>query len=427
MRIFFVLLTFLGFSCQQLRGEENFILIDGSTSEIIKEFGSNIEERVTPASSFKIVLSLMGYDAGILQDEQTPTWHFQEGYDDFLDSWKRSQNPQTWMNRSCIWFSKIIALQLGLETIEQYLSSFKYGNQDFSTGMVPPGSTNPAWVSSSLTISPKEQVEFIQKIIREKLPISSNALQMTKNLLFKEEISHGWKLFGKTGLGSTVDENGKNLKVRWFVGWVESGQNFFPFAYLMQEHEIDILQTVPRVKQLLEESNLWNLREGEMQKELITMPEIKLVGICVRTSNEQELDKMKGNIFPCVQKYFHQGMAEKISNRKRPGTTFCAYTDYETDHNGEYTYFIGEEVSSFNDLLTEGFQQLVIPKQQYAKFTTNPAPMPDVIVNAWKEIWEMSSKQLGGHRSYKTDFEIYDERAADHQNIVLDLYIGITP
>ena len=51
----------------------------------------------------------------------------------------------------------------------------------------------------------------------------------------------------------------------------------------------------------------------------------------------------------------------------------------------------------------------------------------DVIVNAWKEIWEMSSKQLGGHRSYKADFEIYDERAADHQNIVLDLYIGITP
>ena len=118
-------------------------------------------------------------------------------------------------------------------------------------------------------------------------------------------------------------------------------------------------------------------------------------------------------------------MVEKISNRKRPGTTFCAYTDYETDHNGDYTYFIGEEVSSFNDLLPEGFQQLVIPKQQYAKFTTSPAPMPDVIVNAWKEIWEMSSKQLGGHRSYKTDFEIDDERATDHQNIVLDLYIGI--
>lgn len=162
-----------------------------------------------------------------------------------------------------------------------------------------------------------------------------------------------------------------------------------------------------------------------MEKEFITMPEIKLVGICVRTSNEKELDKMKGNIFPCVRDYFHQGLAEKILNRKKPGTTFCAYTDYEKDHTGEYTYFIGEEVSLFNSELPEGFQKLIIPKQHYAKFTTGPAPMPDVIANAWKEIWEISPKQLGGDRSYKTDFEIYDERAADHQNIVLDLYVGI--
>lgn len=260
MRVYFVLLTFLGFSFMPLHGEENFILIDGFTNEIIREFGSNIEERVTPASSFKIVLSLMGYDAGVLQDEHTPTWEFEEGYDDFLESWKQPQSPQTWMNSSCIWFSKIIALQLGLETIEHDLSSFEYGNQDFSTGMVPPGPLNPAWVSSSLKISPKEQVEFVQKMIQEKLPVSKHALQMTKNLLFKEKISQGWTLFGKTGLGSTIDENGENLKVRWFVGWVENDQNFFPFAYLIQEHEIDVLQTVPRVKQLLEECNLWNLR-----------------------------------------------------------------------------------------------------------------------------------------------------------------------
>lgn len=31
----------------------------------------------------------------------------------------------------------------------------------------------------------------------------------------------------------------------------------------------------------------------------------------------------------------------------------------------------------------------------------------------------MSSADLGSKRNYQTDFEIYDERAADHQNIVL--------
>lgn len=34
-------------------------------------------------------------------------------------------------------------------------------------------------------------------------------------------------------------------------------------------------------------------------------------------------------------------------------------------------------------------------------------------------------EQLGGERSYIADFEVYDERASDHLNVVLDIYIGI--
>lgn len=73
--------------------------------------------------------------------------------------------------------------------------------------------------------------------------------------------------------------------------------------------------------------------------------------------------------------------------------------------------------------LPEGFQKLVIPQSNYVKFTTDPAPMTDVVVNAWRAIWDMSPKELGGKRCYQIDFEIYDERAADHQNIILDLYV----
>lgn len=155
-----------------------------------------------------------------------------------------------------------------------------------------------------------------------------------------------------------------------------------------------------------------------------TKPEIKLVGICVRTSYQQELDKINGHIFSCIRRYFHESLAEKIPNRAKPGTTFCAYTDYETDHLGAYTYFIGEEVTSFDEL-PKDFQTLNIPKQHYTKFTTDPTPMPQVIVNTWETIWSLSPKQLGGKRRYHTDFEIYDERAADHQNIILDVYIGV--
>ena len=152
--------------------------------------------------------------------------------------------------------------------------------------------------------------------------------------------------------------------------------------------------------------------------------EIKIVGLKVRTNNAEEIEHLTGKIFPCVRTYFHGGIIEQIPNRVHPGTTYCAYTDYVSDENGDYTYFIGEEVSSTEDV-PDTLEILVIPAQTYAKFTNGPGAMPDVVRKPWRQIWQMSSQQLGGERNYSTDFEVYDERARDHQNIILDIYVGI--
>lgn len=163
-----------------------------------------------------------------------------------------------------------------------------------------------------------------------------------------------------------------------------------------------------------------------MQKIRVVLPEIKLAGLKTRTNNKNELNWEHGKIFPCVHQYFNNNTKEKIQHRIKPGTTFCVYTDYESDHTGEYTYFIGEEVASF-DNLSPDLEKCVIRPQVYAKFTTEPGSMPDVVKNAWKKVWQLQYQELGGKRNYHADFEIYDDRASDptHQNIILDLYIGI--
>ncbi|MEI6806019.1 MAG: GyrI-like domain-containing protein [Myxococcaceae bacterium] len=161
-----------------------------------------------------------------------------------------------------------------------------------------------------------------------------------------------------------------------------------------------------------------------MQKQSIHLPEIKLLGISLRTNNKTEIDPLAGKIFPCIQRYFHGQLANQILNRKKPGTTFCAYTDYESDYTGDYTYLIGEEVTDF-DNVPDGFETLTIPAQNYTKFTNGPGSMPQVVMEPWFAIWSMSPVELGGTRSYLTDFEIYDERAADHEKIVLDICIGL--
>ncbi|CAN5273222.1 GyrI-like domain-containing protein [soil metagenome] len=163
-----------------------------------------------------------------------------------------------------------------------------------------------------------------------------------------------------------------------------------------------------------------------MQKTLTQLQEIKLVGITCRTNNTHifEANTSTNKIAATVQKYFHDGLSNKISNRSNPGTTYCIYTNYESDFSGDYTYFIGEEVNSFEEVGSE-FEKLLIPSQSYVKFTNQPGPMPDVCINMWKEIWAMQPSDLGGERAYIADFEIYDERSSDHKNVTLDIYIGI--
>lgn len=228
------------FSKVAFSSEENFILLDPVTDKVILQLGSQLDKRWSPASTFKIALSLMGYDSGILKDEETPIWPFQEGYVADRESWKSAQTPGSWMKNSCVWYSQVLARELGMDQIQTYLSLLEYGNQDMSGGL------KNAWLGSSLKISPLEQVQFIQRIVQKKLPIQSRAIEMTKALLFIEELEDDWKLFGKRGLTSSPHE-----EIGWFVGWIEKGERFLPFAYHIHGQEVEGRAMVPRAMELL--------------------------------------------------------------------------------------------------------------------------------------------------------------------------------
>ena len=161
-----------------------------------------------------------------------------------------------------------------------------------------------------------------------------------------------------------------------------------------------------------------------MQKTVTELPEIKLLGILCRTNNTAEMNISSAKIAPTIQKYFRQALGEVIPNRKNPGTTYCVYTDYESDFTGDYTYFIGEEVKFEGDSM-EGFSSIIIPAQNYAKFTSKPGIMPEVCIDVWQNIWKMKSGELGGKRAYLADFEVYDKRALDPSKTVLDIYVGV--
>jgi len=47
--------------------------------------------------------------------------------------------------------------------------------------------------------------------------------------------------------------------------------------------------------------------------------------------------------------------------------------------------------------------------------------MPNCIGNAWREIWENTTR----NRAYAYDFEIYSEKAADWNNAEVDIFLSV--
>jgi predicted transcriptional regulator YdeE len=161
-----------------------------------------------------------------------------------------------------------------------------------------------------------------------------------------------------------------------------------------------------------------------INKTIITLSEIKLIGITARTSNSLEMIPETAKIGATMQKFFGSGMQAQIFGRKNPMKVFAVYTNYESDEHGQYTYFLGEEVNDFENI-PQGFEKLTIPAQNYVKFTSGPGRMPAVCIDMWRNIWQMKAADLGGQRAYIADFEVYDERSQNPEKAVLDIYIGI--
>lgn len=147
-------------------------------------------------------------------------------------------------------------------------------------------------------------------------------------------------------------------------------------------------------------------------------------GITVRTNNANEMNPNTAQIYNTMKKFFID-VQSKILNKTNSGRVFSVYTNYDSDFNGDYTYFIGEEVTDLSNKDQE-LSTLIIPEQKYMKFTSNVGQIPDIVIDTWKNIWQMSDVQLDGSRSYIADFEIYDECRKDLSKSTINIYIGIT-
>ena len=212
------------------------VLADAATGAVLKQEGE-CDRRVPPASTFKVTIALMGYDAGFLKDEHDPKLPFKEGYPDWIESWRTDTDPAAWMENSVVWYSQQVTQALGKEKFAGYVEAFDYGNADVSGDKGKDNGLTRSWLSSSLRISPLEQLDFLTKVVGRKLPVSAHAHEMTEAIMTEHDLPNGWTVRGKTGAGFSVNADGmpnREHPFGWFVGWASKGDRTIVFARLSE-------------------------------------------------------------------------------------------------------------------------------------------------------------------------------------------------
>ncbi len=187
--------------------------------------------RSSPCSTFKIISSLVALENKILEPtDSTRTW---SGEVFWNEDWNKDIDFSEAFRTSCVWYYRQIVDDIGKDMMQKELNKLQYGNCDISDweGRLNTNNQNRAltgfWIESSLMISPKEQVEVMERIFDDHSDYSEESQKELKQvMLASKQEETGISIYGKTGMGKTdgivVDA--------WFTGFAESPEGNLYFC-----------------------------------------------------------------------------------------------------------------------------------------------------------------------------------------------------
>jgi beta-lactamase class D len=192
-----------------------FILRDVKTGKTFVYNQERANTRQTPESTFKVPNALIGLQVNAVRDEyDVKRW---DGVEHEFDTWNRDHTLGSAMRESVIWYYQAMARDIGEQGMNEWVQNISYGNEDISGGI------DRFWLSSSLKISPLEQVDFMEKLYKEELKFDNHVMKTVKRMMIQEEGDH-YTLYGKTGTRLS------DLGLGWFVGFIKMDNRSYVFV-----------------------------------------------------------------------------------------------------------------------------------------------------------------------------------------------------
>ncbi|MEM7367792.1 MAG: class D beta-lactamase [Bacteroidota bacterium] len=182
--------------------------------------GCNLErwsKGYLPASTFKIPNSLIALETGVVSGpDMVFPW---DGKKRQLKIWEKDMTFREAFHISCVPCYQQIAREIGVSRMKEFTQKFEYGELDIREDNI-----DLFWLTGDSKISQFQQLDFLQKLYQERLPLSPATMETFKEMMVRDK-TDTYTLRGKTGWAIRDGEN-----IGWFVGYLEVGENVYFFA-----------------------------------------------------------------------------------------------------------------------------------------------------------------------------------------------------
>lgn len=184
--------------------------------EVMVHDRDRAEQRVIPASTFKILNSLVALEAGAVDDvDSVIPW---DGVDRGITSWNEDQTLRSAIEVSAVWAYQELARRVGEEQMTMFVSDSDYGNADIG------GPIDEFWLRGDLRISPLEQIDIVGRLLRDELPFQAEHQAAVREILVRER-GDDWVFAHKTGTALSAEP-----VLGWLVGYTENADERWAFA-----------------------------------------------------------------------------------------------------------------------------------------------------------------------------------------------------
>lgn len=236
-----------------------FALMDNGTGQFtVHNLARYRDSSYLPASTFKIVNSLIGLQTGkISSDSMVIKW---DGVKRRVEDWNKDLTMYEAFRVSAVNYYQEVARRIGKDTMEHWLNVLGYGAKTEKDTVHIKTTIDSFWLDNSLKITPDQQLGLVKRLYFDQLPgiFKTNHEKVKNAMLFENNTNY--RLGYKTGWGFT--EQGHSLG--WVVGWIEENEHPYFFVLNIESKDRDFDMWNVRMKMLKDILKQLGFFEGKM-------------------------------------------------------------------------------------------------------------------------------------------------------------------